>query len=200
MSAHLIAVKICNAAWLVMAGYWFVGMVRTGASAREPLRGRLGYTVPLVLGLFLLFDPRFDLDFLGRRFVPENWVTLAIGVGLTIAGVCVAIWARGHLGMNWSGAVIVKADHELIETGPYALVRHPIYTGISLAAIGSALVGGKWRALAAVVLIVVSFCFKAAREDRLLLSHFGEAYARRKDRVGFLLPRLKPTADREIGK
>ena len=149
MDFQTIATKTCNAAWLIMAAYWFYGILKTGRSAREAPADRLKHTLPMVLGLFLLFDSKFGRGFLGERFVPLNNAILVIGCALTIAGVALAIWARYHLGQNWSGEVIIQADHQLIETGPYALLRHPIYTGIILAAIGSALVGvgsgGHWQ-------------------------------------------------------
>lgn len=70
-----------------------------------------------------------------------------LGLLMVICGLAFAVWARIHLGRNWSGTVTVKEDHELIRSGPYGIVRHPIYTGLLLAIAGTAIVFGEWRAV-----------------------------------------------------
>ena len=85
---------------------------------------------------------------------------------------------RAWLGRNWSAEVTVKHDHELVRSGPYALVRHPIYTGLLLALIGTALGVGNGRALIGLVLIVAALLRKVAIEERFMSEQFGDAYAR----------------------
>jgi len=102
----------------------------------------------------------------------------------------VAIWARLILGENWSARVIVKQGHQLISSGPYAYVRHPIYSGFLLAVTGTAIVIGEWRGLLAIVLVVVTQSLKAQREEKFMLSEFGDRYAQYQRETGFLLPRL----------
>ena len=98
------------------------------------------------------------------------------GLALTSAGALFAIWARLTLGTNWSGRPSVKAGHELIMTGPYALVRHPIYTGLLLGLAGTALAIGEWHAILGFVMIVLAFMVKMSQEERLMMQTFPEAY------------------------
>jgi protein-S-isoprenylcysteine O-methyltransferase Ste14 len=97
-----------------------------------------------------------------------------IGPALVAAGLGLAVWARRHLGRNWSSSVVVKEDHTLIRTGPYRHVRHPIYTGILLAFLGTALFIGEWRALLAFTLVVLSFVIKSRQEERRMRETFPE--------------------------
>jgi protein-S-isoprenylcysteine O-methyltransferase Ste14 len=91
---------------------------------------------------------------------------------------------------NWSGDVQLKRDHELIVKGPYALVRHPIYTGLLLAFVGSALAVGEWRGGLAVAIVAVSFWRKLRREEAFMRQQFGETYARYAASVPALIPFL----------
>jgi protein-S-isoprenylcysteine O-methyltransferase Ste14 len=109
---------------------------------------------------------------------------------LTASGIAVAFWARWHLGTNWSGVVTLKEGHELIRTGPYRAMRHPIYTGILLALLGTAITFGEVRALLAVALAWLSFYIKARREELFLSQEFGAGFAEHKQRTGMFLPRL----------
>ena len=113
---------------------------------RESWGQRFRYVLPLVIA-FYLFRPRAHYGWLGARFVPESDAGGWVGVALTAAGVAIAIWARWHLGTNWSGVVTLKEGHELIRTGPYRTIRHPIYTGILLAFLGTAVALGEVRGL-----------------------------------------------------
>jgi protein-S-isoprenylcysteine O-methyltransferase Ste14 len=111
-----------------------------------------------------------------------------IGLALTFAGLAFAIWARMLLGGNWSSDVTLKRDHELIVVGPYRWVRHPIYTGILLALIGTALAVGEWRAVLAVVLAAAAFWRKLGIEEAVMRRQFGESYTRYGERVPALIP------------
>jgi protein-S-isoprenylcysteine O-methyltransferase Ste14 len=113
-----------------------------------------------------------------------------IAVALTAAGVGVAIWARWHLGANWSGVVTLKEGHELIRTGPYRSIRHPIYTGILLAILGTALAIGEVRGLVALAIAWGSFYFKARREESFLAQEFGPRFAEHQQHTGMFLPRF----------
>jgi protein-S-isoprenylcysteine O-methyltransferase Ste14 len=91
--------------------------------------------------------------------------------------VVVAIAARVYLGRNWSGRATIKEGHELVRNGPYALVRHPIYTGLLIAAIGTAIAFGQVRNLAALPLLLLGFRMKLREEERLLFQAFGAQYS-----------------------
>jgi hypothetical protein len=91
----------------------------------------------------------------------RTYALAATGVALTWIGIAIALWARWHLGQYWSARVTIKEDHKLIRTGPYAYFRHPIYSGIDLAAVGGALAIDEWRCVAGVGLIVLGYWIKA---------------------------------------
>lgn len=118
------------------------------------------------------------------RLVPVSGATEALGVLLCAAGLALAIWARSILGRNWSGFVVIKEDHELIQSGPYKVVRHPLYTGLILALIGTDLALLPTERGAALVLVwLIAFYIKARAEERILIQEFGEQYSRYKKRV-----------------
>ena len=111
-----------------------------------------------------------------------------LGAALTFAGIAFAIWARVWIAGNWSSDVTLKRDHELIVDGPYAWVRHPIYTGILVALAGTALAVGEWRGVLAVALAAGAFWRKLRLEEAVMRRQFGETYARYAARVPALIP------------
>jgi len=111
----------------------------------------------------------------------------SLGVGLCLAGFGFAFWARWHLGRNWGMPMSLRQGHELVTSGPYAYVRHPIYTGIMLAMIGSAVaLGFLWLALFA--LYFVFFLFSARTEEKMMLAQFPDAYPGYRRRTKMLIP------------
>ncbi len=178
--------------WIVFAVYWAIGALRTRATVRrEPFLARYGVMFIEVVGFTLLFSHDADIGVLRRHFAPRTMTMEAIGLAFTWAGIGLAVWARYHLGQYWSGRITLKEGHELIRTGPYARLRHPIYTGLDLAAIGSALVINRWRCVFAVCIIMIGFAIKAKREEALLAAQFGEAFKKHVRHTGFLLPRIR---------
>jgi len=101
-----------------------------------------------------------------------------------------SIWARQHIGRYWSSSVSIRADHQLIRTGPYARIRHPIYTGILVAVAGTILADGHYAGLAALAIVIAGLSWKASREENLLRREFGPAFEEHKRLTGFFLPRL----------
>lgn len=110
------------------------------------------------------------------------------GVLLIVAGFAIAMWARWVLGVNWSATVRIGEGQRLVCGGPYAGVAHPIYSGIALATLGTAIVGGAVGNLLRFALVVLSFWQKGRREERLMLAEFGDAYADYRRRVKFMVP------------
>lgn len=143
-----------------------------------------------VLGFALLFDGDAGIGALGRHFLPRSLGLTMAGSLLTWSGIGIAIWARYHLGQFWSGRITLKEDHQLIRSGPYARLRHPIYSGLDLAALGTALVIDRWRCVVGVCVIVLGFVIKAKKEERLLSSQFGAAFEEHQRQTGFLFPRI----------
>jgi protein-S-isoprenylcysteine O-methyltransferase Ste14 len=102
---------------------------------------------------------------------------------IVVAGVAVTVWARITLGRNWSVEPTFKQDHELIESGPYALARHPIYTGLLLMALGAAINIGRTLGVAVYVGLCAALWWKARQEEQIMSRHFPEAYSEYKTRV-----------------
>jgi len=178
--------------WAVWAVVWVLSAL-TAKRTRTAESGlsRLLYLIPIIVAAMLLFSPEFRVGVMVARFAPPNPALQWIGVALTAIGIAYTFWARIHLGRNWSAQVVIKERHELIRTGPYSSVRHPIYTGLLLALAGTALVVGEVRALIALALVAFHFVRKARREEKFMSQEFGEEYARYRGESGMLLPRLR---------
>jgi protein-S-isoprenylcysteine O-methyltransferase Ste14 len=135
-------------------------------------RGAGGFPAPISRSLWL-----------HHSGVAAQWT----GVGLCLAGFTLAFWARAHLGRNWGMPMSLRQGHELVTSGPYAYVRHPIYSGIMLAMIGSALaVGIFWLAL--FVLYIAYFLLSARSEEKMMLAQFPQAYPAYRRRTKMLIP------------
>lgn len=180
-------------AWLGFLLYWVVSALRTKPVVRaEPLWLRLcAYWLPLALAVALLGPGEwFGDSLLQERFVPKNVLVKTAGLLLTLAGLGLACWARFLLGRNWSSEVQIKHDHELIQAGPYRHVRHPIYSGLLLAFLGTAIKVGDWRGLLALAIVAASFLYKLSHEERWLRERFGEPYLAYLHRTRALIPGL----------
>lgn len=177
--------------WYVFGFYWLVSSLRLKPiKATEKSADRLVTVIVMVLAFGLLFSERTRIGFLQVRFVPTEARIAWAGILLTWLGTAIAIWARYCLGEYWSARVTLKEDHKLIRTGPYAYVRHPIYTGMLLGMIGAALVVGEWRGLVAVLLALGAHSRKAAREEALLTTEFGSEYLDYRRHTGALFPQF----------
>ncbi|HXW55651.1 MAG TPA: isoprenylcysteine carboxylmethyltransferase family protein [Candidatus Cybelea sp.] len=189
---------LLEGAWIVFAVYWLVAALRRNpAKKREPAGEWLLRFAVMASAFILLYkaDPRWGM--LNDRFIPSvPWVR-PLGAALAWIGIALAIWARHHIGRYWSGSVSLRTDHQLIRTGPYSRIRHPIYTGILMALAGTVLVIGRYRGLLAFALILAGFIWKSKREEKLLASEFGPAFEEHKRLTGFFLPRWsQPTGPR----
>lgn len=175
--------------WLGWAGYWWAASFNVKTTARrEPLQSRLSHIVPLALAVALLWLPKSPIQAFDGRFLSIAVWPFWVGAALTLAGLLFTVWARVHLGRNWSGTVTIKEGHELITSGPYRIVRHPIYTGLLLAFVGQAIAVGQWRGVLAVALAMFSFWRKLKIEERWMREHFGGAYDAYSQRVSALIP------------
>jgi protein-S-isoprenylcysteine O-methyltransferase Ste14 len=180
-----------EAAWAVFLLYWVASASRVKRAQRsEPLGPRLfKYWLPVVSAALLVQPVRsYPASMLHWRFMPDtHWVPV-LGMALTWAGVLFACRARYVLGANWSSEVQLKQGHELILRGPYQRVRHPIYTGLLLAFLGSALALGELRGLLAFGILAASLWFKLRLEERWMREQFGSAYVDYMRRVKALVP------------
>jgi protein-S-isoprenylcysteine O-methyltransferase Ste14 len=184
------AANICTTLWLVFASVWILAWLRTKATQEKaPLSSRLLYGLPVTVGSYFMFSDAWPW---GRgHILPRSSALDWSAVVLTTVGIGFAVWARFYLGQNWSGAVSVKVGHELIRRGPYNWVRHPIYSGLLLALIGTALERDKWIDFAAIALIGLGFCIKSRLEEQFMRKTFGEQYAEYSRQTGALIPKLR---------
>jgi len=186
------ASSIVSVLWMIFAAVWLIAWLRTKRTLEQaPLSSRLLYAVPVLIGSYLLFSKNVAFGWPLVRLYPGNPVIDAIAVFLTALGIGFAIWARFYLGTNWSSAVSVKVGHELIRTGPYTWVRHPIYSGLLLALMGTALEQDRVIALIAVALFWLGFWIKSRMEEEFMRKTFGEQYIEYSRSTGALIPRVK---------
>jgi protein-S-isoprenylcysteine O-methyltransferase Ste14 len=178
--------------WIVFAAYWTIGAFKTRRTAKkESFAARYGVMAIEVVGFYMLLSEDAGIGVLGRRVVARTFDLRLVGVVLLWIGIALALWARWHLGQYWSGRITIKEGHKLIRTGPYARLRHPIYTGLVLAASGTAIEKDQWRCVAAVGVILLGFWIKARREEALLNKEFGAEFDEHRRSTGFLLPKLR---------
>jgi len=177
------------AMWLSYIAYWWGISTNVKVTVhREPLPSRLARLVAFACAVTLLALPSVPLPFLNERFLPLAALSFWSGAAITAGGLLFSVWARRHLGKNWSQAVTVKEGHELITSGPYALVRHPIYTGLLLGFLGSAVARDEWRGLLAVALVFGALWHKLRLEEKWMRAQFGESYEAYSRRVAALVP------------
>jgi protein-S-isoprenylcysteine O-methyltransferase Ste14 len=172
--------------WIAWLLYWTAAaFAAKPVRRRETIGSRLSHGVPLFLGIALLAMPPHAS---AARFLPRSATGFWIGAALVAGGLLFSVAARRSLGGNWSGTVTLKQDHTFTRDGPYRFVRHPIYTGILLAVLGSAIALGEWRALLALALILAAFLRKIPIEERFLRDQFGDDYTRYRREVAALVP------------
>jgi protein-S-isoprenylcysteine O-methyltransferase Ste14 len=177
--------------WIVFVACWVAGALTTNRTVRqESFASRYSIVLLEILGFVLLFSRAAGIGVLGHRVVPRTYALAVAGVALTWMGIAIALWARWRLGRHWSARVTLKEDHQLIRTGLYAHFRHPIYSGLDLAALGGALAIDEWRCVAGAGLVVLSFWITARKEESMLAAHFGEAFEAHRRRTGFLIPKF----------
>jgi protein-S-isoprenylcysteine O-methyltransferase Ste14 len=185
MAMVQIAIPVLWLAWLV---YWWVSARNVKTTTwREPARLWVRHRVPLILAALLLGAPAWVPRLLHRRFLPAGSFFPVLGTVLLAAGLGFSVWARRHLGRNWSAHVVVKEGHELVRTGPYRYLRHPIYTGILVGFLGMVLAVGEWRGVVALALAGLAFAVKSSQEERRMAEVFPE-YERYRGETAALIP------------
>ena len=172
------------ALWCAWVVSWTVARLWSSRSEkRDGIGAELFFRVLLYVGAILLFafppSLRYGQRPFGHLGDALNWILVVV----TAAGLLFTWWARIHLGRLWSDLVVRKASHHVVDTGPYRLVRHPIYLGLIVAAFATAIEKGTSFALPGAAIMTVAFYTKALREERFLRRELGEdaydAYARK---------------------
>ncbi len=179
--------------WTVFFIYWRIMAVNTKTTQRiEPLASRILRSVIALIGVaLLLISPKYvPASWLYRQLWPVGFWVFWLGAALTLAGLLFAVSAREYLGRNWSSSVTIKQGHELITTGPYAIVRHPIYTGILIGFLGMAIAIAQPRGFITLALFFLAFWLKLRIEEQYMRSQFGETYAAYAHHTAALVPFL----------
>lgn len=179
--------------WVLWSILWLVLARNVKATARrQPALPRFLNMALLICAAAVLATPHLPWPALETRLLPgSQWkLWAALGAALTFLGLLFTVWARIHLGRNWSGVAAVKADHELITGGPYAWVRHPIYSGLALAFVGMAIAGGQWRGVLSIALALTAIVQRIVVEEGFMRQQFGAVYESYAKRVQALIPGL----------
>ena len=180
------SIYIC---WALFLATWILwGVTAKQVKRRQSAVSRLVQSIVTIPAFWLLFATRTRNAPLNFLILPHTAVTEAAALALTVIGFGIAIWARLHLGGNWSATVTVKEEHALIQTGPYAYVRHPIYSGFTLGATGLAILNGDLFSLLGIPLMLFGWFLKFRLEEKFMIEEFGDTYLSYKRNVKALIP------------
>ncbi|RWA65818.1 isoprenylcysteine carboxylmethyltransferase family protein [Mesorhizobium sp.] len=176
------------ALWLFWVVSWLAAALWADPAAkRAGFREEARYRALWTIGAILLFVPAHGYVGRLRLWMPtlaEAWICVA----LVAVGLAFSWWARLHLGRLWSGTVTAKADHRVVDTGPYGLVRHPIYTGLLVAILATMAAKGTVWGVAGAAFLIVGIVVKARLEESFLRGELGTAYDDYARRVPMLVP------------
>jgi protein-S-isoprenylcysteine O-methyltransferase Ste14 len=187
------AIDICKWMWMAWAVLWVLFALRTKrAQQRLKISQAMTYMLPTAVGAYLCLSRSGVLSRVGlwRPSIPPLPWLMWLGAALTLAGLLFAVWARLYLGKNWSGMVTVKHDHELIRSGPYRFVRHPIYSGILLALVGTVICRRNVWGFLGVAIVWLGLWMKSRREERFMVETFGPQYHDYRRTTGGIVPRV----------
>ena len=174
--------------WIIFLAYWFISAFRQKPLAEGQSRAStLAHRIPVGLGWVLLAYPKLPSP-MNLVLVPHTDRVLAMGAAICLFGLFVTLWARWTLAGNWSSDVTFKQGHELVKTGPYRFVRHPIYTGLLVMALGTAISAGQLRCWLSIAVVGLGFWIKLKQEERLMLRHFPNEYPAYQKQVKALVP------------
>ena len=176
-----------GACWTIFVVVWVVASLFTKRTVERS--SSLWRVVAAMAILALLVSRAARLPYFADFVLwPYSQQVGLIADAVAAAGLLTALWARFTLGANWSGAVTFKQDHELITSGPYAFVRHPIYTGMLLMLLGTAIINGHAIGFAFLAVVTLGLWLKARDEEKMMIKHFPDTYPAYKSRVRALVP------------
>jgi protein-S-isoprenylcysteine O-methyltransferase Ste14 len=185
------AFHVAGRCWAIWALVWlFMAFFSKSTKRRESPGQRLEHVIPAVIGFFVIFREGFGASWFTHTIFPDNPVLMLVCVTLTIFGLLFSVWARLALGSNWSGTVTIKANHQLIRRGPYRFIRHPIYTGMLMALLSTAITQQLLSGLLGFAVVFFALYRKALREESFLSQEFGDAFVEHRQHTGMFLPRF----------
>jgi protein-S-isoprenylcysteine O-methyltransferase Ste14 len=171
--------------------YWLISAIRNRSTYKRKQSSRsLLPVLPFLVLIGIFLSDQVSSGLMQLRVIPDGIAAGFLGIIITVIGLGFAVWARIHLGKNWSSRPGIKVDHTLIRTGPYQFVRNPIYTGILFGYAGTAIVIGELWAFCMVLFILAVILMKIQAEEKFLLDEFGEAYIQYRKEVKALIPYL----------
>jgi len=174
--------------WFTFLLYWWITARQVKATAeKQSLESALEHRIPVLVSILFLMDEKLPYPMNLMLISRAEWMLVA-GIAICVFGLFVTIWARRTLAGNWSSDVTFKEGHELIKTGPYRFVRHPIYTGLLLMCLGTAIEIGRLRGFIALAVMAIGFWIKLKQEERLMLQHFPDQYPAYRKNVKALVP------------
>jgi len=174
--------------WIAFSLYWEIQAKNSAPAVKsESKASRFVHVFLTNVALLLIIAPIRSLN---QRLLPDTMIVKLIGLALECAGLGLAIWARRVLGRNWSGEITIKQDHQLVRTGPYATVRHPIYSALLLMYAGIAIVFGQLHALLGLLLGIIAYLRKTWMEEANLVNAFGTRYHEYRDQTWAIVPGL----------
>lgn len=176
--------KITEVGWACLVIFWILSSSAKEAEKKEHSKYRFIVLAFYIAAALLLFTDYFKS---GTLIFSKNHVLRLSGVIVAYAGLVLAIWARIVLGKNWSGRISAKKGHELIDHGPYQVVRNPIYSGILLAFIGTAITSGYITAYIAVILMLTGMIIKLKREEIFMGNEFNKQFYQYTQKVKYRL-------------
>jgi protein-S-isoprenylcysteine O-methyltransferase Ste14 len=161
--------------WLIFSAYWSIAGFNAAPTATSESRASTVVHQVLLNGALILLI--WEAPGLTGWFLPRRWHFLvAVGVIVQVGFMLLAVWARRHLGRNWSAEVRIAADHQLVRTGPYRLLRHPIYTAMLGMFLGTAIASSQYHALVGLAILALAYLRKTRLEEQILGRTFGAEY------------------------
>jgi protein-S-isoprenylcysteine O-methyltransferase Ste14 len=180
--------QIIAGCWAIFFLFWIISALFVKPTDERPTSSTsILVRTALSTGIFLLLLTRRG-SALHLSALPQTALRSALGNVLCVLGLFLALWARVTLGRNWSASVTFKKDHELIRTGPYALMRHPIYTAVLLMIIGTMIFIGRIEGIILIAVAIAGFWIKLRAEERLMTTHFPTEYPVYKSQTKALVP------------
>ncbi len=171
--SHRVLYYACLGCWVAFSLYWDIAAKNSAPAKSSESKASRGAHVFLAnMALVLIAAPIRGFG----RFLPASSLVMVVGLAIDIAGLSLAIWARRHLGRNWSGEITIKQDHQLVRTGPYRHLRHPIYTGLLTMYAGMTLATGEVLAILGLAVAVIAYWRKTRMEEKTLSAAFGPEY------------------------
>jgi len=163
------------ALWMLFGIYWAIeGLNAAPTQSSESSISTYFHQFLLLVALLLAVAP---VPWLTIPFLPiGSRAVAAIGLIVQAAFLILAVWARRHLGRNWSAEVRIAVDHQLVRTGPYRFLRHPIYTAMLGMVLGTAIISGECHALVGLAILFIAYVRKTRLEEKILRQTFGPDY------------------------